>query len=771
MPEKHLSHPVLVAVLLALAVVAVYLPVVGFEFTNYDDTHYVTGNPQVLKGLTLEGVSWAFTRGHSGNWHPITWMSHMLDCQLYGLHAAGHHLTNLLLHAANSVLVFLVLRYLTGATGRSACVAALFALHPLHVESVVWVAERKDMLSTFFGLLCLWAYARYAQPLSPESRVQSPKSECELASTEPNERGMRSAERGITQHAPRSTLHASTFYVLSLVCFALGLMSKPMLVTLPFVLLLLDYWPLGRFQLKTNHLNRKTLSPFLLEKTPFLALSAASSVVTFLVQQRWGAVAPLERVPLGLRLLNVPVSYLRYLRNLLWPANLAVMYPYVRTWSAAVILLALLVLGGVTLLAFREYRQRPYLLTGWAWFLGTLVPVIGLVQVGNQSIADRYTYLPSIGFFILVVLGASELVGGKPARQFISGVAATALLLACALLAQTQTLCWQNTETLFRHALAVTRGNFVAHNSLGFFYAAHSQAEEAKRAFRAALAVQPSCQYSWQGLGMALIEQRKYAEAIAACQAALEADPRMASAHSTFGLAAMKLGQTNEAMWHYTEALRLQPELADAHYNLANALAGQGQIEAAREHYEAALHSDPGSADAHNNVAYMLAREGKLDRAESEFRSAVALQPDLWQAHYGLAALLARQGRVPEAMQQYRATLAIRPDFLEALTRLAWLLAVHPDSRARNGTEAVELAERACRLTQYRQPTVLMTLAAAYAEMGRFPEATSSAQKAQGLARAAGQTELARKNQQLLERFQAGQPYREAISRQPGTSD
>ena len=762
MPEKlKLDYPVLIALLLALAVAAVYLPVVGFNFTNYDDTFYVTGNPQVLKGLTWEGVSWAFTRGYSANWHPVTWMSHMLDCQLYGLNPAGHHLTNLLLHAANSVLVFLLLRYLTGATWRSACVAALFALHPLHVESVAWVAERKDVLSAFFGLLSLLAYARYAQGRSQNVECRTP------VPAPPN-----------THHASRITVHVSRlasrpsmFYLLSLIFFALGLMSKPMLVTWPCVLLLLDFWPLRRFELSTIRSQLPTLLRLVREKVPFFALSAVSSVITFLVQQAWGGVVPLEHVPLELRLPNVPVSYLRYLGKLVWPTDLAVIYPYIRGWPAAVILGALLVLAGATLLALWQHERRRYLLAGWAWFLGVLVPVIGLVQVGNQSIADRYTYLPSIGFFILVVWGAAELVGANPARRFIGGAAAAAMLTACALLAQAQALCWQNTETLFRHALAVTSGNVVAHNSLGFYYAAHSKAEEAKRAFRAALAVQPSCQYSWQGLGMALIEQRKYGEAIAACRAALEVDPRMASAHSTLGLALMKLGQTNDAMWHYTEALRLQPELADAQYNLANALAGHGQIEAASKHYEASLRSDPSSADGHNNLAYMLAREGKLDRAESEFRSALALRPDLWQAHYGLAALFVRQGKVQEAMRQYHATLAIRPDFVEVLTRLAWLLAVHPDLHLRNGTQAVELAERACRLTQYGQPTVLMTLAAAYAEMGRFAEAVSSAQKAQSLAQVAGQTKLARRNQQLLELFQAGQPYREAVSRKPAASD
>ena len=491
-------------------------------------------------------------------------------------------------------------------------------------------------------------------------------------------------------------------------------------------------------------------------------------MVTFLVQRAWGAVVPLEHAPFGLRLLNVPVSYVRYLGKLVWPADLAVIYPYVREWSGAVVLGAVLALAGVTLLVLWQHRRRPWLLVGWAGFLGMLVPVIGLVQVGNQSIADRYTYLPSIGFFILAVWGAAEIAGANRRRRVIGGAIAVALVAACALAARAQVLCWRNTETLFQHALGATSGNVIAYNSLGFYYAAHDQAGEAERAFRSALTIQPACQYSWQGLGATLIEQGKYEEAIAACRAALEADPGMAAAHSTLGLALMKLGRTNDAIGHYSEALRLQPDLADAHYNLANAQASQGQLAAAREHFEASLRSDPGSADAHNNLGYLLSREGQLDRAESEFRSALALRPDLWQAHYGLAAALVRLGQVPEAIAHYRATLVAQPELVEVLNRLAWLLATQPDARARDGAQAVELAERACRLTHYAQPGTLMTLAAAYAEAGRFAEAAGSAQQAQRLAQAAGQTAFASRSQPLLELFQAGRPYREASSQKPG---
>jgi len=652
MAEKtQRKQAVIIALLLALAVAVVYWPVAGFDFTNYDDNHYVTSNPHVLKGLSWEGVCWAFTQGYSGNWHPLTWLSHMLDCQLFGLKPAGHHMTNLLLHMVNSVLVFLVLRSLTGALWRSACVAAFFALHPLHVESVAWIAERKDVLSAFFGLLCLWAYGRYAevQRLTPEV----PSREA-VAGKTPAANCKKAQAAHFTFHVSRLTSHASFFYALALVFLALGLMCKPMLVTWPCLLLLLDFWPLGRTGIMhqgrfTFHVSR--ITQLLIEKVPFFALTAASSVVTFLVQRGWGAVAPLDDMPLGLRLANVPVSYLRYLGKLIWPSDLAVIYPYVQSWPAGVVAEAVLVLAGVTALALWQRHRRPSLLVGWAWFLGTLVPVIGLVQVGNQSIADRYTYLPSIGFFVLVVWGAAAVLGGSRVGRRMGATLAAMAVVIFALMARTQVSYWQNTDTLFSHTLAVTKQNAVAQNSLGFYYASRGQPEAAILAFQAALAIQPANPYSWQGLGSALIDQRKYAEAVAACDAALKVNPHMAQAHSTLGLALTKLGQTNDAVRHYEEALRLQPELAEANYNLANALAAQKQYDAARQHYEASLRSDPGSADAHNNLAYMLLQQGKLERAEAEFRLALALQPDLWQARRGLASVLMRQGKTEEANQ------------------------------------------------------------------------------------------------------------------------
>ncbi len=687
----------------------------------------------------------------------------MLDCQLYWLKPAGHHLTNLLFHVTNSLLLFLLLRGLTGAVWRSACVAALFALHPLHVESVAWVAERKDVLSAFFGLLSLLAYARYTQaaaaPLVPHtSRII---------------------------HHPRSF-----FYLLALAFFAMGLMSKPMLVTWPCAMLLLDYWPLRRFELAT-------LWRLVLEKVPFFALSAASCVVTFAVQKAWGAVVPLEHVPLGLRFLNALVCYFGYIWKLVWPTDLAVIYPYVRSWPPGDVIVSMLVLVAITFLAFWQRKARPFLLVGWAWYLGTLVPVIGLVQVGNQAMADRYTYLPAIGLFLMLVWGIAEIIGSRPGRRAVVALSATAMLTACSLLTQAQVMVWQNTETLFQHALAVTTNNFVAYNSLGFYFSTQREADKAKRYFRAALAVNPVCQFAWEGLASVLIEQGKLDEAISDCQAALQLNPGMAQAHGTLGLALIKQGKTNEAVAQYSEAIRLRPDYAPAHYNLANALAAQGQIEQARQHYQESLRSDPSSPDAHNNLAYMLARQGKLDEAVSQFKAALALRPALWNAHYGLADALDKQrnyeaaakefsevlrlkpdhaqahyrlavtlnrtGKIIEAMQHYRATLLRLPDFAPALDRLAWILATSPNPQLRDGAQAVELAERACKVTEYKQPIMVGTLAAAYAEVGRFPEAVNSVEKAHSLAQALGQKDFARRSQQFLELFGASRPYHDSL--------
>jgi tetratricopeptide (TPR) repeat protein len=749
MPEnQNTKHRLIVAGLLALGTLAVYLPVLGLDFTNYDDPDYVTENPAVRAGLTGPGLAWAFSHFHSGNWHPLTWASHMLDCQLFGLNPAGHHFSNLLFHTANVVVLFLVLGWLTGTVWRSAVVAGLFALHPLHVESVAWISERKDVLSTFFGLLSIWAYGKY-----------------------------------VRIHGSRF-LHP--FYLLALGCFALSLMSKPMLVTLPFVFLLIDFWPLGRLRLgpgKQGDHPTVRLSRLLVEKLPLFALSAASGVVTFLAQKSGGAVASLQQLPLGARVVNAVVSYGRYLAKTFWPADLAVIYPAVPHWPAGIVVLAIVVLVAITAISAGQYRRRPYLIFGWAWFLGMLLPVIGLIQVGNHSIADRYTYLPVVGLFIMLSWGLAGLTESfrpgmrplvatatKPANwltqspgRVIWWLVFGALLVLCGLMTHSQLRYWRNTETLFRHALAVTGDNFVAWNSLGFYYAGKSQGERARGCFDAAIAINPGNAFSWSGLARVSLEEGRYDEAINQARAALKLDPRLAEVHATLGRALARQGKVDEAIVEYSEALRLRPEYGPAHYNLANVLAGRGQLAEARQHYQQAVRLDPGSADGHNNLAYVLAQEGKLNESISEFRAALALDPGLWQGHFGLAEALNRAGQTREAIEHYRQVLKTRADFSEALNRLAWILAVNNAPPIRDGAEAVRLAERACELTQNKQPIYVLTLAAAYGEAGRFGEAIDAAQKARAIAELSGKTNLVRQSEVMVELFRGARPYRESV--------
>jgi len=772
MPENSRSMVRLISIGVACLVLGVFLPALKFDFTNYDDPDYVTENRPVLAGLTWKSLGWAFTHSHSANWHPLTWISHMADCQLYGVNPAGHHLTSILLHAANAVLLFLFLCALTRRDWPSAAVAVLFALHPLRVESVAWISERKDVLSGFFGLLCLWAYAVYTH------HAWGPGVETGNA----------------LNLVKKDHRRVKVFYCLSIVAFALGLMSKPMLVTWPFVLLLLDFWPLGRFGNPVAP--RGGLKKALLEKIPFFALSAASCLVTLLVQQSAGALASAS---FSAKAINALVCYFRYISKTVWPVRLAVLYPEVASWAAVEILLATTVLSAITAVVLWQIRKRPWLATGWAWFLGTLVPVIGLVKVGSQSMADRYTYLTSIGLLIMLVWTVAELAAKIPGLKTAVAAVLGGVVLALGFATAAQLRFWQNTDTLFRHAIAVTDNNYVAWSSLAFDYAEHKEFREAEDCLRRSLGINPNYYQAWNKLGSVLIDQGRFSEAEAACQSSVNLDPRFAPAHSTLGLALMKTGRTNEAIAEYQQALGLRPDFAPAHYNLANALASQQKFAEARDHYQASLDSDPDSpaaADAHNNLGYLLAREGRLEEAAAHFKSAIARLPLSWQAQFGLGDVLSRQGksdeaaaafsevvrinpnqaaghlqlanllarlaRGGEAVEHYEKSLQLSPNNIEALNRLAWLLATCPDSQLRNGSRAVQLAERAGNLAGAPRPGLLLTLAAAYAEADRFSDAIHAAERAREIIPAGSQPELSRKIELLLQELQSGKPYRES---------
>jgi protein O-mannosyl-transferase len=771
---------------------AVYWPVTRSGFINFDDPDYVTQNAYVQSGLTWPGVGWAFRTGHSANWHPLSWLSHMLDVQLFGLNGGAHHLVNLLFHIANTLLLFLLFQKLTGATWRSAFVAALFAVHPLHVESVAWVAERKDVLSTFFGLLSIGAYAACVG----KSEGRSQKST--VATPEPNVQGPNSAvgRPGSVVGGFSSLLQlpSPSLYVLSLVLFTFSLMSKPMLVTLPFLLLLLDYWPLRRFEPSTIN---KTLSTFwclLREKIPYLALAIVSSAITVVVQKQGHALLSVEAIPIGPRVANALVSYVRYIGKSLWPSHLVLPYPYPSGWPLAVVALAALLMVGLSLVALRLTRSRPYVAVGWFWFVGTLAPVIGLVQVGPQAMADRYTYIPLIGLFILVAWLVPDWLRNWRYRQVALGTAGSAIILLCLGLARVQAGYWKDSETLFRHALRVTRDNYVAHDNLGDALADQGKREEARAEFTSAIKIKPGFAHAYSNLAKLAFGEGKFEAAANWFRQALELNPDNAEIHSNLAAALASQNRPDEANSHYLEAIRLQPDRfqahsdlahllltrgklqqsverglaalrlkpdsAETHFQVGNALFLQGKLEPAVGHYRAALKSAPDSAAVRLSLGKALAGLKHLAEAEAQLREALRLQPGNPDAHQVLATIYKAQNRFREVRSEYEAVLRLVPDWPEVLNNLAWLLATQPSAELRDGARAVTLAGRACQLTGSTNLWLLSTLAAAYAEAGRYPEAVSTQQKVCDLAAAQGPSGAAESFQTRLGLYRSGQPYR-----------
>ncbi|MGO8931093.1 MAG: tetratricopeptide repeat protein [Limisphaerales bacterium] len=706
----------LVCLLLAAVTSVAYWQVSGFEFTNFDEFKMVLNNPFVLGGLTLNGLSWALTTSWFEYWHPLTWLSHMLDCELFGLSPGWHHLMSLWFHVANTLLLFVVLQRMTGALWRSAMVAALFALHPLHVESVAWIAERKDVLSAFFFFLALWAYVRYVEAQSPKSKVQGLKSET------------RSPKPGASGRWSLCHLPSAIFYLLSLSLFACGLMSKPMVVTLPFVLLLLDYWPLRRFapgrvysvgaggrepqrrderreksegegaqtdhfsvtdlqaaetglslrpsrlcgltgfpsiawlQLRTKNSELKILFPLILEKLPFFVLTVASCAITYLGVRAGGSIVSAEKVPWGLRLANVPVSYARYLGKLIWPTDLIALYPMPSHWAGWQVGWAVLVLGLISLFVALQARSAPYLIVGWLLFLGVLFPTIGIVQTGFQSIADRYTYIPSIGIFIAVVWAAAEWGEGKsragvsPAPASISPEAsgpsaggalgrrdtrptllagvATAVLLLCGYLTWVQVGTWRNSFTLWTHCLAVCPDNVFAHYNLGYVLQHSNKAsEEAMEQYRAVLHLKPDHPDANLNLGIALIGSGHAQEATNYLAAALRTKPGYARAEGAMGLALLELGDYAGAVTHCGEAIRLNPEAFGPHVDMGRALSAQGKSDDALRYYAEGLRLNPAFPQTHYYLGLEWMKRDMFDQAAASFGEAVRLAPTWAEAH------------------------------------------------------------------------------------------------------------------------------------------
>jgi len=702
---------------LVLAVALVFGQTLGFDFVDFDDNEYVVKNEHVIEGLSVEGLIWAFTTDHAGNWHPLTWLSHQLDCQLYGLNPRGHHLTNLLLHAASAVLLFLVLRRMTGHLWPSAFAAAVFAVHPLRAESVAWVAERKDLLSGLFFMLTLWAYAEYV--LRPFSRFR---------------------------------------YVVVVLLFALGLMAKPMLVTLPLVLLLLDYWPLGRTQNRGWRLWT--------EKIPLFALSAASCVITPLAQG--AAVARLEFASPVSRVANALVSYVAYVVQFVYPAGLAAYYPHPRDpWPAWRVLGSALLLGGICAAAWFWRKKRPYFPVGWFWYMGMLVPVIGLVQVGAQAMADRYTYLPQIGLLIVLAWGAREAVERRRiSPRAAAAVAALAVFLwmVCAF---QQTTYWRDNEILWRRVLSCTAKNPLANRNYGVALEQRGRIDEAEAQYREALRHNPQYVQALLCLGSLLSKQGRADEAIACFDKAFQLDPNCGNAaiYNNLGAAHAKRGDFAAAVAQYQKALILNPSAAMALNNLGAAYYSQGRMNEAVECFQRGVETNPQSADAHCNLANALAALRRDAEAESEYRKALALNPQHADAGFFLGMVLERRGNPREALALWNEQLRTRPNDIRLLNQAAWASATSADASVRNGDRAVALALRAAELTRHRHPIMLDTLAAAYAEAGRFPEAVETAQRALDIASGEKNPGAARFLEGLKRRialYRSGVPYRDA---------
>jgi tetratricopeptide (TPR) repeat protein len=652
------------------------------QFINYDDNDYVTENPWVQGGLSLPAVAWAFKTAHSTNWHPLTWISHLLDTTLFGKGPVGPHAVNLGLHVGNTLLVFWLLRGLTGASWKSAVVAGLFGLHPLHVESVAWVAERKDVLSAFFGFLALLAYARYARAeLKTQNEFQ-------------------------IQNSKLQTWHC---YLMSLVLFALGLMSKPMLVTLPCVLLLLDFWPLRR--LNSPRSAAAALGGLLLEKVPFFVLSAVSSAVTAAVQR---VVMPsIVNLSFSQRIENALVCYSRYLIKTFWPTGLALPYLHPGKWPEMEVLASSLALLALSVGAWLARRKAPYVLTGWLWFLGMLVPVIGLVQVGIQAMADRYTYLPSIGIFIVVVWGIAAVSQRACLPSLIPASAATAALCLCAFLTRVQACYWHDSRSLFEHSAAVSPGNYVALanvggylfareeldeamdyyqrsvqinqnytdavNSIGAIFAAQEKAE-AIEWFRRALELQPDHSQALVNMGNALAKSGHHQEAVPYFETALRQNPDDYRARNNYGNTLLKLKRVDDAIAQYRFALARQSRDPKLYANLAGALAAQGQFDEAILNYQSALrYQTTNDSNTHYSLGLALAIRNRWDEAIAQYQETIRLTPENPEPEYNLGYACRVQRRFKEAEEHLRRALELRPNFPIAHFNLGCVLADQGD--------------------------------------------------------------------------------------------
>ena len=652
--DKHKTGFVLV--LLAIVTLSIYWQVRNYDFVNYDDNVYVTDNPDIKSGLTLQSIRWAFATPVARNWHPLTLLSLTLDYQLFGQNPGAFHMTNVVIHIASALLLFLLLKAMTGCMWRSAFVAALFALHPLHVESVAWISERKDVLSTFFWILTMAAYLRYTR------------------------------KPGLKR------------YILLLLTFVLGLLSKAMLVTLPFTLLLLDYWPLKRLQF-----TRGKLMGLIKEKLPLFILSAVFCVITFMAQRVGGTMRSLETIPINARIANALISYVKYIQKMFVPAELAALYPHpggrLPISEAAIAGLILIV---ISVLVIRYAKRLPYLAFGWLWYIGTLVPVIGIVQVGAQAMADRYTYVPLTGIFVIIAWALPDILSRWRYRNIVLAPAGALIIAALTALTWIQTGYWQNSITLFERTLAVTRNNYTAHNNLATALDEAGRSSEAIEHYQKTLKLNPNYVKARYNLGNAYQNLGKFDQAIEQWSRVLRLDPRNTGAHNNLGVVLARQGKYDQAIEHYQKVIQLAPgdtiaknnlakavkkqrdkEQALGFYEQATVLAKESKFAEAIELYQKALKINPNFVMAHNNLANVYLLQKDFDRSITHYSKAIEIAPDFTEACYNLGVLLTRQGKIEQAIEQYRRTLENNPNHTKARRALQNLLESQASGKAK----------------------------------------------------------------------------------------
>jgi tetratricopeptide (TPR) repeat protein len=717
--QRRRNHAIVAALVLGVAALSLYAPVGGFDFVHYDDDRYVFDNHMVRRGLSPDGLAWALTSSHASNWHPLTWFSHMLDVEVHGMRPGGHHLTSALLHAVNAVLLFLWLRWVTARLWPSVLVAALFAVHPLRVESVAWVSERKDVLSGLFFMLTLLAWAWYARRPG----------------------GWR--------------------YGLVVLTLCLGLLAKPMLVTLPLLLLLLDVWPLRRWSAAGDGAAATEVAlpaeaeeprrprrrrPFglemppdfapasprrlLLEKVPLLGLSGAAVLATLWAQGAGGAISSAEAIAPAWRVANALVAWAAYLWKSVWPVDLRFFYPHPATLPDAAIgpfalkaAGAAVVLVAISFWAWRAGRRRPYVAVGWLWYVGMLVPVIGLVQVGSQALADRYAYLPLIGVYVVVVWGLTGWLDGRSHPGTWLGIAGAVAIAVLASVTWKQIPTWRDSRSLFESAARIDPDNYIALNGLGNVFRRAGDAERAEVQFARALRAYPDFAPALNSLGLIYKSRGDLDRAREYYERALEARPDFGPAHNNLGNVLRRQGDPEAALTHLRRAVAIEPLNEKAHSNLGNVLVVLRDLDGAVARYRRAIELDPDYTDAHHNLAAVLENQGSVREARHHFERALELDRDYLDARAGLGRVCEADGLQRSAAGHYRELLRADPERLDTALRLAWILATSEDGTLRNGDEALGWAERVARADGHRSPAVLETLAAAFAESGRFDDA------------------------------------------------